>query len=378
MANPYTPPPLQAAPGGYNLGYRQTPVGQPTGPGMQMPGRVMPGQRQQNITQNVQAPAQAGTPASGGYEALVQAMMGQQAQGQADRQKRTGQALTWAPGNNMRNVGAGALSSFLGGRAQKKATAAKKEALRLSDDATQVEEMEQRKAVYDTLMTIQPSLTPEQALPMAKAVVNGQLKLEDIIPKATSQGAAAQEYKTLVDIYGEPEAKKKFATKYESKAEGDKSIPWAKASPEAKVKVSLVSSASNLISKALPIIFDEDGGFNNSGMLVPKGDVGIALADMREALTQSLRAVSGAAIPETEIEREVDAMVPTITDSDKQARQKIERARSKIERMHSALTSGYSDIPDNLTISSMAIGSGESDIDAQIKALEAEIAEMEK
>jgi hypothetical protein len=246
---------------------------------------------------------------------------------------------------------------------------AQKESLRLQDDDARIEEMQERKAIYDTLKSVNPNLSDEQALSMAKAIQAGHAKLEDFIPEAQTPHDIVREFAALTAIYGsEDEAKKKLATKYESKLDGkggDETKPFSAIGSEQRVKLGLISSASNLVSNALPVLFDGDE-FRNTQSLFPKSGVRIALDDMREGLIQTLRATSGAAIPETEIEREVDSMMPVVTDTDPQARAKINRIESKLRRLHSAMTTGYRGVPPELQLAPMTIGSEKGDSSSEL------------
>ncbi|GAF86866.1 unnamed protein product, partial [marine sediment metagenome] len=127
----------------------------------------------------------------------------------------------------MRNVGAGALSSFLGGRSRNKQQAALTEQARLKDDDDVLKEAGRRKAAYDTLQVLMPNATPEQLLPMAKSVVNGDIDISEIIPKQTEQKGVAAEYEALSNIYGPDKAKTMLSNKYQPKdgdGDGTKSV----------------------------------------------------------------------------------------------------------------------------------------------------------
>jgi hypothetical protein len=117
---------------------------------------------------------------------------------------------------------------------------------------------------------------------------------------------------------------------------------------EAKVKIGLIANTANLFNRAIPVLFDGNE-FRNSQALVPKSEVRIALDDLREGLQSMLRAVSGAAIPDSEIEREVESMMPSATDTDARARAKIDRAYGKVQSLWAAMTEGV-DLPETLQI----------------------------
>ena len=131
-------------------------------------------------------------------------------------------------------------------------------------------------------------------------------------------------------------------------ARGSGGKDYASVGAEAKVKIGLIENTANLFNRAIPVLFD-NGKFRNAQALVPKSEVRIALDDLREGLQSMLRAVSGAAIPDTEIEREVDSMMPSATDTDAQARAKIDRAYGKVQSLWEAMTEGVA-LPESLQI----------------------------
>lgn len=226
--------------------------------------------------------------------------------------------------------------------------------------------------------------TPEQAEKIGDMVYYGQIEAKDVIPKEAEKSTGTEaEYQALKEIYGPEKAQTMLATKYQGQApekptgkeaefqflaskygeekalemmasgykgEGDESanLPVSKIGAENRVKLGLIKNSADLASRAIPILFDGDE-FRNTQALVPKSEVSIALSDMRESLQSMLRAVSGAAIPETEIDREVNMMLPSPTDNDKQAREKINRAIGKINNLYGSLSAGY-DLPEQMII----------------------------
>ena len=120
---------------------------------------------------------------------------------------------------------------------------------------------------------------------------------------------------------------------------------------ENRVKLGLIRNADKLAVQAENKLFGSDGDHHGWSSANPYSEAGIAKKDMREALSSMLRAVSGAAIPEPEIEREVEGMLPTAFDTNKTARAKWDRAKGKIALLHSALTGGF-EVPDDLKLSS--------------------------
>jgi hypothetical protein len=112
---------------------------------------------QQNIQQINQPAAQAQQPPQGGsgsYQALVQALAAQQAGTQADRFRRSSQGAFKQPG--LAGAVFGGLHGYLAGRKEKEQMEAQKESLRLQDDDARIEEMQERKAIYDTLKSTTP------------------------------------------------------------------------------------------------------------------------------------------------------------------------------------------------------------------------------
>ena len=207
---------------GFGPNYRQnTLMGQPIPGGMPgRPGHMGMGQRQQNIVQNQTTQAQPGTPSSGGYDALLQALMGQQAQGRADQQNRLGQGLLWAPGNKGRNIAAGAFSSFMGDRSQKKATEAKKEMLRLNEEDKQARQDE----VFEISLAVAKSagMPDDQANAYAQSKAQGidvdsslfqktDDRTDDAIERQ-ERGQVLKDNPDIVDRIGQPAADKFYLT----------------------------------------------------------------------------------------------------------------------------------------------------------------------
>jgi hypothetical protein len=238
--------------------------------------------------------------------------------------------------------------------------------LKVSDAKELQEELRKRKAVVPLLRKIMPNATEDDLIRAAAAVVDGSVKFEDLVPKAPPKAVKPTiktrttmrdgvEYGQDFDVHTQQPVGEEYVSKELEVDDTDTGIPWVKAPGEIKVKASLISSASNLMERAIPELFDEEGRFNNIAASTPKSAANIAIADMTEGLTQVLRSVSGAAIPETEITREVTSMVPTLTDTDAQARAKLARARTKINSLYSGLTTGYTGMPDVLGLGSMEL-----------------------
>ena len=107
-----------------------------------------------------------------------------------------------------------------------------------------------------------------------------------------------------------------------------------------RTKVALTSGAARLINDSLPFMFDEDGSFSwGSGVFGTEANR--ARLSFRRGVKNALRAVSGAAIPESEIEEEVEKYVPGIGDTDARARAKIEALRSDLGDRIGIYTEGY-------------------------------------
>ncbi len=255
------------------------------------------------------------------------------------------------------------------GEAQKEAMTAK-----------QQERIEKADAVYRYLMS--QNVEPEQAKAAAQAVFTGALDAKEVLPKEGKEPSGkAAEFAALKEIYGEDKARQMLATTYQKgeqrpmgkeaeygflaelygpekaaemiasgydTGEGSPNAPVSKLGSENRVKLGLIKNAGDLMARAVPQMFEGDK-FRNTALITPKSEVGIAAKDLRESLQSMLRAVSGAAIPETEIEREVDSMLPSVTDTDRQARQKINRAANKIQTLYDSLSAGY-ELPDQMRL----------------------------
>lgn len=276
---------------------------------------------------------------------------------------------------------------------------AQAEAQRESMAAEEAERMKEADAIYQFVRQglqqrgASPEEADQQARVAAQAVMTGKVKMSDIMPdaeKATGKEAEFDflkktygeeraremmasgyedepakptgleaEFQQLAALYGEEQAKAMIQSKYKTEGDGgSENAPVSKLGSENRVKLGLIKNAADLTARSVPILFDGDE-YRNIASITPKSGAGIALRDMREALQSMLRAVSGAAIPETEIEREVESMMPSATDTDKQAREKVNRAVNKIRSLHDSLSAGY-DLPENMLLPELPAFGGAS------------------
>jgi hypothetical protein len=109
---------------------------------------------------------------------------------------------------------------------------------------------------------------------------------------------------------------------------------------ELKTKFALAKNAKEMFEKAVPVMFEGDE-FRNVKAALPRGEVARAMKDYRAGLYNVIRYESGAAIPETEVEREVDTFMPSALDTDAEAMAKVERARNKIYNFYDVSSAGY-------------------------------------
>ena len=136
----------------------------------------------------------------------------------------------------------------------------------------------------------------------------------------------------------------------EPKAPESETKPFASMGGENRVKLGLIANANQLLSSAQFALFDEKGRHRGVEGTFRGLDANLAKNDAREGLMNMLRAVSGAAIPEEEIAREVDNMLPDFNDTNDIATAKWARALSKVRNLHVALTGGFTGVPDELTL----------------------------
>lgn len=125
--------------------------------------------------------------------------------------------------------------------------------------------------------------------------------------------------------------------------------PLTAMSSENKKYAPMLANSTTLVSQALPVLFDpETGNWNGIRAQVPASKEKAALLSLKNAIRQSIRPESGAAVPESEVEAAEEMYLPNWHDSDLIAQSKIQRFAEYQKRMYDSMFSGYTDIPENL------------------------------
>ena len=124
--------------------------------------------------------------------------------------------------------------------------------------------------------------------------------------------------------------------------------PFVQMSPENRKYGSMVANATALVSQALPLMFDTNGDWNSAETLVPGSDAKSALLAYKNAIRQSIRPESGAAVPPEEVEAAEMMYLPKHTDSDVTAQGKVLRFAEYQSRMYNGMFSGFSEVPENM------------------------------
>jgi hypothetical protein len=130
--------------------------------------------------------------------------------------------------------------------------------------------------------------------------------------------------------------------------EGEDLKTMASMGGEQRKMLGLTTSAGKLYAQAVPLLLSSNGEFDNLTPFKYGSEARAAYKDMWSGVFDLLRAETGAAITDSEVERDVDRYVPTATDSDVTARAKLRRLWMKIDTQHTASTSGYKEIPPEL------------------------------
>lgn len=126
--------------------------------------------------------------------------------------------------------------------------------------------------------------------------------------------------------------------------------PFSAMSPENKKYGSMVSNATTLVANSLPLMFDQDtGNWNSHLVIIPGSEEKAAYLAYRNAVRQSIRPESGAAVPEAEVEAAEMMYLPGLTDSDLTAQKKVQRFAEYQKRMYTTMFEGYRDVPENLS-----------------------------
>ena len=111
---------------------------------------------------------------------------------------------------------------------------------------------------------------------------------------------------------------------------------------------SMVANTTAIIAQALPVLFDEQGNWKGIKAQVPMSEEKAALLAYKNAVLQSIRPESGAAVPPEEVKKANELYLPDWNDSDLIAQSKVQRFATYQKRMYNAMFEGYRDIPENL------------------------------
>ena len=125
--------------------------------------------------------------------------------------------------------------------------------------------------------------------------------------------------------------------------------PLAAMSAENKKYAPMLANSTNLVAESLPNLFDsETGNWVGARVLVPMSKEKIAMQGLENAIRQSIRPESGAAVPESEVIAAFELYRPNWHDGDAVAQAKVQRFAEYQKRMYNSMFEGYTDIPENL------------------------------
>ena len=136
---------------------------------------------------------------------------------------------------------------------------------------------------------------------------------------------------------------------------GVKTKPFADMPFEGRTKLGLVTNADKMATLAKPAMFDENGKFKNWKSIAPTSEARNARKQLKEALMNMLRVESGAAIRPEEIEEQAELMMPGWSDHDSTAKLKWSILEQKISSMHTAMTSGYTGLPESMQLGAQGL-----------------------
>lgn len=126
-------------------------------------------------------------------------------------------------------------------------------------------------------------------------------------------------------------------------------VPYVKAASELKTKVGLTQSAADSVARALPLMM-QGGNWSNFTSVKFGTNERSAYMDAKSAVFDLLRSETGAAITDSEVERDVDRYLPVMTDSDPIAKAKLNRLIRKLTTTQNNYLHGYSDLPPDTGI----------------------------
>lgn len=110
----------------------------------------------------------------------------------------------------------------------------------------------------------------------------------------------------------------------------------------------MVANATSLVAQSLPILFDKEGGWKGIKAMVPMSEEKAAHLAYKNAIRQSIRPESGAAVPPEEVQAAEDMYLPDFNDSDLIAQSKVQRFAEYQKRMYTGMFEGFRDIPPEL------------------------------
>jgi hypothetical protein len=159
-----------------------------------------------------------------------------------------------------------------------------------------------------------------------------------------ADGNEFQTYITPPDQNGEPQVLGSIPTGKNKDAK-----PISAMSAENKKYAPMLANSTSLVAQSLPDLFDADtGNWAGAKTLVPMSKQKIAILAYENAIRQSIRPESGAAVPESEVIAAFELYRPNWHDSDAVAQAKVQRFAEYQKRMYTSMFEGYTDIPENL------------------------------
>ena len=252
---------------------------------------------------------------------LVNTLAGQDLIGEGQAMQARGRETMMAPknyqyidgqlvgmGKDWRNMLSGSLQGHWGRKKVQQGIDAEIEAGRAQLDAEVMAEAQQRREIVEYL--VGKGMSEAEAVQTAKMVAAGYINVKDVL------AAGESDLKSMSEMPS-----------------------------ELRRQVGIVVDATKNIDGAYSSLI-EDGTFSDMAF-VPGSDAYRQKMRIRKALKSVLRLKSGAAIPESEIEEEVENMMPGITDRDAMQIEKMNMIRQELSTMRAAVTGGY-DLPPEL------------------------------
>ena len=125
---------------------------------------------------------------------------------------------------------------------------------------------------------------------------------------------------------------------------GQKLKAFADMAGESRVKLGLTSTAAHSFSEAIEKLAPDGKFASNLARLKPASPERAAYLTMMSGVLDNLRMVTGAAIMDTEVERDIERFIPNVSDSNEIGMSKLRNLYRTLNTNYQAMTYGYEDI----------------------------------